>query len=85
MSEFRKRFYRFLDSLEDCEDANRFREIEFKTFKILKPKIEADLGKWKGDLKQNEEADNRIATAIVTSFKSYEVNRKEYEEAYFVF
>ena len=78
-------FYRVVDSLATSE-GDQVRSIEEHSFaNIVKDEVEEELGPWTGSKEQNALADYKIASSIKTSFKSYEKNRKSFEESFFKF
>ena len=83
---FRKMFYRALDSLGDeVRCLQRMLAIEEKTFGVVKGDVEKEFGEWTGTLDQNKKADSLIASALYSSFKTYEKNKKSYEDSFFIF
>ena len=79
-------FYRSLDSLgDDYQCRHRMLSIEETTFGVVKTDVEKEFGQWKGTLNENKKADGLIASALYNSFKTYEKNRKNYEDSFFIF
>ena len=82
---FRAVFYRKLDSMQSGdEDSKNLHEIEMETFNGIKSKACGE-GDWDGTLQSNKKADELVAAAIHQSLKSYETNRKSYDQEYFNF
>ena len=70
--EWKRKFYRFVDSYQG-EDMMKLREIESDIFQGIKAEIAKDYGgQWTGCELQNRMADEKIASCIKASFRSYE-------------
>ena len=79
-------FYRALDSLGDDSGCRKMLlSIEETTFRVVKPDVEKNLGDWVGTLDQNKKADCLITSSLYNSLKTYERNRKNHDESFFVF
>ena len=86
MKTFGKMFYRALDSLGDDSGCRKMLlSIEETTFRVVKPDVEKSLGDWVGTLDQNKKADCLITSSLYNSLKTYERNRKNHDESFFVF
>ena len=81
MAQFKKIYYRIVDSLgDDDEFKERMLEIEDKTYNVIIGGLkEEDVDK------KNKLADHAIAKAIHTSLRVYEASRKKFEVSYFKF
>lgn len=79
---FRKIFYRIIDTIsEEDDDREKMLSIESQTYGA----IIDDLKDEKNVNKKNKLADERIAKAIMTSFKVYESSRNKFDKSYFNF
>ena len=83
--EFKKILYREIDTLTgEAGDAMRKTEEDlFRAFVRLE--VEQEMGQWTGSGLQNKAADMKIAVIVKNSFRSYEKNKKSYENRYFKF
>ena len=84
---FKKSFYRLVDSFDDDDDseASKMRQVEHEIFKAVKSDIEKKMDReWDGSFEMNKVGDQRVAEAIVTSFKVYE-NSKGKQQQFFNF
>ena len=83
---WKKIFYRFLDTYEKKKKIqNELRRIEFNIFEHIKMDVERKTGRWKGSNEQNKIADEKIASAIRSSFKSYEKWGVRRDGQFFIF
>ena len=84
--QWKKIFYRFLDSYEkNYKIQNQLRKIEYDIFEHIKIDVEKKSGQWEGTSYQNKIADERVATAIRSSFKSYEKLSIRRDGQFFIF
>ena len=85
--DFRHIFYRVIDTetADDDKDSKDLLEIEFATFKVIKAKLEEEMGSFDGSLSQNRRGDEMVANVIRGSLHQYEKNRKSYDKQYFSF
>ena len=77
-------FYRVVDSQAD-EDGDEIRAIEEELFETIKGNVEKVTSSWIGSIEQNRMADQKIATLIRNSFKSYETTKESPEKMMFQF
>ena len=76
-SVWKRTWNRFVDSYSgDDETRYEVLNIERRIFCTIKPIVEALNGEWRGLKIQNSTADNKIAEAIMNSFKSYEEGKQ---------
>ena len=74
-----------MDSLsQDDGDNLKLLSIEQSIFGVIKKDIEEEQGAWGGG-DMNKLADQKVAAAIHSSFKSYETHKKRFEPSYFKF
>ena len=52
---------------------------------VVKQEVEIEAGSWCGSVEQNELADRKISDSVRKSLKTYEKNRKHYEQMVFEF
>ena len=82
---FKSIYYREVDS-KSGEDGEKLRKIEESLFfSEVKANVVEELGPWTGSVEQNSMADMKISKNIKSSFRSYEKNRKKFDECYFKF
>ena len=69
------------------KDRERLREIEAKTFKVVKEEVVKKLSKdgWDGSLEVNKEADKVIAFKVRNSLKIYEGTKASHNPTFFLF
>ena len=73
-----------MDSQAD-EDGDEIRAIEEELFETIKGNVEKVTSSWIGSIEQNRMADQKIATLIRNSFKSYETTKESPEKMMFQF
>ena len=84
--DWKKIFYRFLDSYEkDGKIKNKLRTVELEIFHHIKIDVEKKTGNWMGTKHQNNIADRKVASAIRSSFKSYEKMGVRRDGQFFLF
>ena len=67
------------------EDGDELRAIEEELFETIKGNVEKVTRSWIGSVEQNRMADQKIATLIRNSFKSYETTKESSEKMMFQF
>ena len=85
--EWKKYFYRLVDSLE-TENGEKLRNIEEFMFKnLVKDEVEKASGPWEGNESQNYLADRKIAAGVKSTLKNYEkkTDVQDYDGGYFTF
>ena len=85
--EWKKYFYRLVDSLE-TENGEKLRNIEEFMFKnLVKDEVEKASGPWEGNESQNYLADRKIAAGVKSTLKNYEkkADAEDYDGSYFTF
>lgn len=68
------------------EDRDRLREIEDKTFKVVKEEVSRKFVEgWDGGLEVNKAADSVVAAKIRNSLKIYEKTKAKHQPSFFLF
>ena len=69
---------------EEKDDRDVLRDIEAKTFKLIKKEIVKE-DEWTGTVKQNEDGDLKVAKTIRQAFYVYEKSKQSYMPSFFKF
>ena len=69
---------------EEKDDGDVLRDIEAKTFKLIKKEISKE-DEWTGTAKQNGDGDLKVAKTIRRSFYVYEKSKQSYMPSFFKF
>ena len=84
--QWKKIFYRLVDSYDQDETKRkRLLEAENNVFQNIKKVVENDTGLWSGSQLQNRLADYKVASAIYSSFKTYETKGLQRRGTFFNF
>ena len=68
------------------EDRDRLREIEEKTFRVVKEEVSQKFKEgWDGSLEVNVAADRVVASKIRNSLRIYEKTKQKHQRSYFLF